>query len=57
MPIVLEELLIKARVEESESTPPAENNNSPSHTEDASIKQIDKAVREIMDMLKRKNER
>lgn len=57
MPIEISELVIKAKVNESQ--PPAQGNSNTSngnHNETA-LEPLERAVKEIMDILKRKNER
>jgi len=58
MPIRLDELIIKAKIAESQ---PSSNNgmatSSSTASQDASIKKVEKAVDAINEMLKRKNER
>lgn len=57
MPIEISELVIKAKVNETQ--PPAQGNGSaPGNTGNgAALEPVEKAVKEILDILKRKNER
>jgi len=57
MPIEILELVIKATVSEPEPTA-ANNRNAGTDTANAAaLEPVEKAVKEIMDILKRKNER
>lgn len=57
MPIEISELVIKAKVNESQ--PPAQGNSNTSNGNHngTALEPLERAVKEIMDILKRKNER
>ncbi len=57
MPIEITELIIRAKVEVSENAQPSSNNASANQSESAQTEALEKAVHEMLDILKRKKER
>lgn len=57
MPVEINELLIKARVSESGQTAQNGGNTENGSVNEAALEPLEKAVKEIMAILKRKNER
>lgn len=57
MPVEINELLIKARVSESGQTAQNGGNTENGSVNETALEPLEKAVKEIMDILKRKNER
>jgi hypothetical protein len=57
MPIEILELVVKAKVTETDTSPQTNHNTSGTQPTQASLAPIEKAVQEVMEILKRKNER
>lgn len=57
MPVEINELVIKAKISDTGASTQNEGSNSGATVNEAALEPVEKAVKEIMNILKRKNER